>query len=587
MGDLSDETVYEIKYTLQTKTGLADGTTITNTAVIKSDNETELDANNRNANTVTIVSDKSDISVLKTINKTEVKSGDVVEYTITYKNTGKLKAENIVITDIFNNEEFDSTTFTLISPITENCTVQTNATTSKKYIECSIAEITDEEDHEIKYTLQTKSGLANGLVVKNTVVIASNNETEITDKANNTAESIVTINNIVATATPVPTAIPTVVPTSAPIPTTTPNTHNSSSSSSGGSGGGCNTESTIDLSINGFIKAKGANDSEYSDATKKVVATIAKNMNSEATYKVIILNKGTSYAYNTEVEMKFISENIKQSDITNITGAELEKGIFIINDAVPSNGNVSFTFDVKLKSEEGTAQSTFTIKSFAIDYKCPKIKTSEGIGKFDTVYMNAGNVIDTSPVVPIINTPITSASTAEAYRLIKTADKSEVKAGEIITYTLSLKNIGTQDLKNVMLFDMFPKEYLEPVNGSEKRLVDPTTLKFKRKFLPVGDTFTKIVTMKVKSHILAGTEITNILKAGSQTIEMKKSAETTTTVVSNQQGNLQELYTPQSNASAVSRPRQLIQTGADAPIIPFGFALLFAGIYIYRRKQLI
>ena len=78
----------------------------------------------------------------------------------------------------------------------------------------------------------------------------------------------------------------------------------------------------------------------------------------------------------------------------------------------------------------------------------------------------------------------------------------------------------------------------------------------------------------------------NILKAGSQTIEIKDSASTTTKVISAQQGSLQNLYTPTSNTAAVSRPQQLIQTGLDAPMIPFGFALILAGFYVYRRKVL-
>ncbi|HID92182.1 TPA: DUF11 domain-containing protein, partial [Candidatus Peregrinibacteria bacterium] len=279
-----------------------------------------------------------------------------------------------------------------------------------------------------------------------------------------------------------------------------------------------------------------------------------------------------------KVEMKFISQNIQQSDITNIKGAELKDGVFVIKNALPSNGNVSFTFDVKLKAKEGAAQSKLTITSFEVDYKCPKIKKSEGVGRFDIVYMKAGKI--TAQEVK----PVTAISTAEAYRLIKTADKSEVKAGDIITYTLSIKNTGSLDLKNVMLFDMFPKEFLEPVGGSEKRLVDPATLKFKRKFLPRGDIFTVTVRMKVKSHILAGTEIVNVLKAGSQTIEMKDMAKTITKVVSAQQGSLKNLYTPESNGASVSRSRKLIQTGFDAPMIPFGFALILAGVYIYRRK---
>ncbi len=599
IGDISDEKNYEIKYTINTKSGLADGTTITNTAVIKSDNETGLDVNNTANNAVTIknVEKTSDISIQKTANKTTIKSGEIIEYTLAYKNSPindseLLTAKNIIIKDTFDNNQLDISSIVFDSSVASFCTVKTNTVTSQKYIECIPSDLKDVAVKTIKYSVKTKSGLANGTKIKNIAVISSSNETELLsmsnangdsgaeNETNNTDENIITVNNVVPTATPVPTATATPVPTA----TTTTATH-STSSSSGGSGGGCNTESTIDLNINGFIKEKGANDSTYSDATIKNIANIAKNSKSEATYKVIILNKGSSYAYKAKVEMKFISANITQSDISNIDGAILEGGIFTITKPIPANGNAFFTFDTKLDAKEGTAQSKLTIKSFETDYKCPKIKKSEGIGRSDIVFIKAGN--KESVKTNISTQEISRISTGEAYRLTKTADKTEVKAGEIIEYTLSIKNTGKQDFKNVMLFDIFPKEYLEPIDGAEKRLVDPTTLKFKRKFLPVGDVFTVKIKMKVKSHILAGTKIVNILKAGSQTILMKDKVETTTTVISAQQGSLQNLYTPNSNAGVISRPRKLIQTGLDAPMIPFGFALIFAGMYVYNRRKIV
>ncbi len=304
-------------------------------------------------------------------------------------------------------------------------------------------------------------------------------------------------------------------------------------------------------------------------------------------YKVIILNKGTVYSEKTTIENIFKSTNgLSQSSISNIEGAELKLGKFFIEDKISANGVKTFTFDAQIiAGQSGTGTSNFSIVSYEADYRCPKLKSSIGVGKNDVIYLQAGEIAKpTLTPKPIISTSEISRSTSEQYRLTKSSNKSEVYAGDEIEFTISIKNTGEQDLKNVMLFDIFPKEYLEPVGNSAKKLVDPETLKFKRKFLPQGDVFTATVKMKVKSHVLAGTTITNILKAGSQTIEMKKQASVQIKVLAHEQANISPKYIPKKHIASLIGPVRLVQTGLEMPIIPIGLFLFFAGVIIYRRK---
>jgi uncharacterized repeat protein (TIGR01451 family) len=285
---------------------------------------------------------------------------------------------------------------------------------------------------------------------------------------------------------------------------------------------------------------------------------------------VIVSNSGTAAAYNVKIDDTFSSSNgIKHGVIKTESGATYSDGVFDIVSAIPANGSRAFIYNTTLSSmNNATGVNTAKIKSFEATYKCPKINESKGIGRTSSAYVKSGKTPNAQ------------------YVLDKTANKHSVKPGDIVTYTLSIKNTGKVDIKNVYLTDKFPSEFLEPVERFKVKLKDNRTLEFKQKFLPIGDTFSVKVEMIVRKGVPNGTEIKNILTARSDTVEIRDKSMETIFVRDGQKPTCPVGYKWQADLNTCKRNKgQIPKSGFDSPLLPIGIILLgFA--FIVRRKDI-
>jgi uncharacterized repeat protein (TIGR01451 family) len=582
LGIVKSGEIRTISYSIPLKSDVIVGEKITNKAIIKT-TSTDLKSGNNSSTAYITVEDpsESNITVTKKSEKDEYKKGDSVKYTINVKNTGNVKAKNISLKDLSSGDRFKMEDIEYSGINSLFCKVKDYpdlllAVFQGSHIECSISEIDPNDSFEFSYTLPLKDDVEVGETISNTVVVSSENETG--SNADNKSVEIIKIVQPVTsvqnftsntTNTTTTTSTRTETDTISNVSSSGTSTNSQSfhgSASDSGTGGGCKLYSTIDLDIQAFVKDKTGN---FVDADSLGSAVEVANK-SKISYKVEIGNKGTVSASKLKVLLNFGDLDSSKYNITNIKNAELKGNTFTVNGLVNSNGKSEFTFDIEVKDSSLSKLNTkLSIVNYAVAYDCPKIKSSEGVGKKDSVYLEFNKT---------------------KYKLAKTVNKSEVKAGEEIEYTLILKNIGDTDIKNVILYDIFPSQHLTPIGNSALKLVDKNTLKFKRKFLPAGDLFKVTVKMKVKDSVASGTKIVNILKSGSQTVEMKDTVKTIVTVVKNSvDSNIlgkETVYGPTLNSDTlnIQRPQRLVQTGVETPLIPLGISMILTGIWLYRRK---
>ena len=266
------------------------------------------------------------------------------------------------------------------------------------------------------------------------------------------------------------------------------------------------------------------------------------------------------------------SNGVTHGAIHTQSGATYEGGIFSIVAAIPANGTREFTYTTTLSNDgDAIGLNTARIESFDTDYTCPKISSKKGVGRTSVAYVKTAGVAENAD-----------------YILDKTADKHSVKTGDIVTYTLSIKNTGNVDMRNVVLIDKFPSEFLEPTEKFKKRLTNNRTIEFKRKFLPVGDTFSKKVEMIVRPGVPAGTEIKNILTGKSTNVEIKDKSMETIIVSEGDTPICPTGYKWNADLNTCKRiytPQKHIQTGIDNPFLPIGIVMLGLA-FIIRREDI-
>ena len=194
IAEMLPNTSHKITYTVPVKDNAVIGESVKNSATITTEGENASEQSNNRSNTSTeIVSTvntpTSDISLTKSVDKTEIASGETVEYTLVYKNTGALNAEEVLIKDLFD-VNFNPDSFELVSPTNGVCKVTKDpdplvAVFQNGEIECNIGTITDNAEHIIKYKLTTKPNLADGTQLKNIATISSSNESAGSSTENN------------------------------------------------------------------------------------------------------------------------------------------------------------------------------------------------------------------------------------------------------------------------------------------------------------------------------------------------------------------------------------------------------------------
>ncbi len=630
-----------ITYTAKVKSTAANGTNINNVAKIAAMNEDATKLNNNSATAIVTIGTAQtptptttplDVSILKSVTPTQTTAGSTVTYTLKYQNlTAGTTATGTVIKDFFDNKNLDATTFQFQPPTGVTCAVTQDpdhlvAIYQGKFIQCTIGSLAASDGQKtITYTAKVKSTAANGTNINNVAKIAATNEDQ-TKLANNTATATVTITNG-PTPTPTPAtptcgtaagsytsttesypsgstfcSVGTVSPSSPSFPaqgssaswTCTSGTQtvscsaNRSSSGGGGSsgggssgggssrggggGGGCNTTSTIDLNITKYVKTSTG---DYVLANSRdAAALINENKPNTLTYKVVVNNTGDASAYEVVVSDTFSSESgMTQSNVKTISGATYADGKFKMVQPVGANGKQEFTYTATVKgSSSSIGKNTAKIEGFSRSYTCPKISSEKGVGRTSVAYVKAGGIINPKE---------------GGYQLLKSVDKQVVKAGDIVVYTLTLKNTGDIDMKDVVLSDRFPAEFLEPTEEFTSFLKNDRMLQFKQKFLPARAEMTQVVKMKVRENVPKGTEIKNTLTATSLNIPMNDTADAMVTVG---ESTVAKPTCPAGyswNASTNKCVKKWIKatpkSGPEAPLLALGISLLGLAIFMRRR----
>ncbi|HIQ57776.1 TPA: DUF11 domain-containing protein, partial [Candidatus Gracilibacteria bacterium] len=619
LGDLAYGDAKTITYTIKVNDNVTAGTKIKNTAEIKPNPDNDTNQNNDTSETEVTVTDtipEYDLEINKTVNTAKevtVNKNSTVTFKIDYKNldTSKNTAIDVKIVDTYKKAKIEIVESSLPAACTNDVT---HATDGK--ITCTIGNLTVSQTGSVTYQAKLLPAFTTGETTNN--VIITPNPDHDTNQNNDTSSAKIKIksdggttpiNGVCGSAATTYAESTTVYPsnsafcsygTAIPNPPAFPAQGSSvswtcqgsnggtstscsaarhapsgggggSSGGGGGSGGGCNTNANIDLNIVKYIKIEGG--SFEPAGSRETAARLIKNKKQNAIYKIIISNAGSASAYSVKVKDTFSSsDGVTHGAIHTQSGASYADGVFTLIGGIPANGSREFTYTTTLSNDgNATGVNTAKIQSFTTDYTCPTINSKKGVGRTSVAYVKTAGV----------------AQNAE-YILDKTADKHSVKTGDIVTYTLSIKNTGNIDMKNVILTDKFPSEFLEPTERFKKRLINNRTLEFKRKFLPVGDTFSMKVEMIVREGVPQGTEIRNILTGRSDTVDIKdKSMETI--IVSegdtpvcptgykwkDDLNTCKKIWTPQKN----------IQTGLDTPFLPIGIMMLGVA-FILRRKDI-
>ena len=540
-----------ITYTAKVKDTVSVGTKIDNTAII-SIAETETNTtNNMDEARVEVIADQNyDLSINKTVNgvkNASVARNSTVTFTLSYENLESSTADalNVTITD-----DYDETKLEIVET-----SLPTGCTNDSGMITCSLGTLVkDSGIQTLTYQAKLLSTFTAGNTV-NTVEIKPSPDAD-TNPDNDVSSAQVTIKTTTnPTPTPTPTNTPVII---------------TGGGSGGNGGGGCSVYSTIDLNIAKYVKVGSG--AYVAASSREAAAQIEANKGSTVSYKIVVSNAGDASAYELMVKDVFTSgDGMTLSNIQTISGATYTNGMFEFVNGIPANGSREFEYTATVNAGgQGVGKNTATIESFTHSYKCPKIESKRGVGRSAVSYVKAGN------------------NPQAGYVLDKSVDKRVVKAGEEVIYKLSIKNTGDIDMKDVVLVDRFPSEYLEPVEHLKPRLTNNRTLEFKRKFLPIGDTFTVEVKMIVREGIPKGTEIKNILTGSSQNVpindsdeEMITVGETTVAAPTCPAG-----YTWKAELNTCKRtwiPRTP-QSGLELPLIPLGMIFIGAALFIRRNE---
>jgi uncharacterized repeat protein (TIGR01451 family) len=157
-----------VSFQVTVNTPLDDGTTINNQASIESDELAPADSNT----VAHYVSSAPILSIDKTDDPDPVVAGQELTYTITYENTGNMIANNVVITETYNN----NVAFMYATPVPDGGT--NNMWT--------MATLPIDGSHTIEITVKVAPNLSKGTTILNVVQISSD---EITTPVQATEET--------------------------------------------------------------------------------------------------------------------------------------------------------------------------------------------------------------------------------------------------------------------------------------------------------------------------------------------------------------------------------------------------------------
>ncbi|WP_187393444.1 Cna B-type domain-containing protein [Bacillus sp. E214] len=263
-------------------------------------------------------------------------------------------------------------------------------------------------------------------------------------------------------------------------------------------------------------------------ATYKVDYVIPKTDLADTTYTNVIIATVDDVEISDEVTVivdpTYALEVNKEADKEEVkVGETITYTITVTNTGKHTLTNVNVVdkmvgLDTVIEKLEAGETKTFTVTHVA---------TAEDVGELTNVavakvVVNCEEIVEEgSEIVKV------SEQDAPALDVEKTADKSQYKPGETVTYTITITNTGNVDLKRITLKDVFSKDGDDNIDQLKLEGYD-TENGFD---LAVGKTATFTATYVIPETDLADTTYTNVITATVDGVEMDPVSDEATIIV--------------------------------------------------------
>ncbi|MEF3245299.1 MAG: DUF11 domain-containing protein [Caldisericaceae bacterium] len=531
----------EVTFKVVINSPLPDGTVISNTAKIQSNEITTPISDTEN----TTIGSAPNLHITKTA-PSSVNAGDTITYTIEYWNDGNMNATGVVITESYDpNVEFVSST-----PNPDN---GTNNQWTIGTIE------SDAVHHAITVTVRVKAPTPNGTVINNTVTIDSDQTNPLQSTAQTTVGSAPTLTiykidtqdpvqageNIIYTITVGNTGNANATNV-AITDTTPPNTTFVSARFITKSGSinnpGVGNTGTITWTLTGalapneefavelIVKVNSPLDNGTVIHNTAHVSCVEDSVGKDETEDTTIQSSPT-----LSIDKVDLNDPVQAGDnityhITVTNSGNMNAHSVVITDEIPQNttfvsasfvsGGAGSITDPGV-GNTGTVQWNLsgTLNALASVVVELVVKTNSPLPD-GTVISNTAKIQSNEITTPISDTENTTIGSAPALTITKTDSPDPVQAGDSITYTITVTNTGNMNATQFVISDEIPINTTfvsarfvsgltgsitaPPVGGNGTVTWTPNP-----DVLPVGATVVVELVVKTANSLPSGTIITN------------------------------------------------------------------------------